>query len=868
MGPKKKPKPNPDSNATSVSQAPIRPPSTPASHIHSSIASKSAGKHSDSQSLPLRTSAQKSSEDHSSPSERQASAPLDTQPNRGQTDEDGTGHGGSWYRKKWPTLSKTKPIAQIARESASAASSAVSEIVSTTQIPTKVRQQSSRVGTLNAAPPRRISASRSLPSEARTTVVNISSSPQTKGEKAAKSGLSSEERSPTSDSRNRDRFSAANKTEDLAPIVVTSPAANTADFNRNIQPPITTTEVHHSWLNWFSSSKAQPEFDVPGNPLKINEVSDQSSKPINDARPAHTYSTSITTKALENQRHGIDPQETSEVTRRSWLSLWATTDNPQDVKSKAQETPNTDAEALERSLVNNVSSAADGIQTLSSNDSDPRRGSWGFWSQQPAQRTLKRAREDEDKSIPQTPIQTGTHATQPENVTDSVEAASTETCANSVGISSKPIEGQTPRKARVLSVSGKDSTATAVAPQANHQKVLVADSPSAISETPQNLVLPQLRQTFRDPGTPSWFESISRVLTYPKPTFDKSVRLLRQVPHIKKALAIGVHGSVLGQPTGTSVRFADAAESAIQRWTRSSQYSCEIAKIALEGEGRISERIDLLWKLMLNWLEDVRTADFIMVACHSQGVPVALMLLAKLISFGCVSHARIGVCAMAGVNLGPFTEYKSRWISGSAGELFEFGAPESQVSLDYESALNTCLNSGVRITYVGSIDDQLVSLESSTFGPLDHPNVYRAVFINGKVHAPDFITHLVGFALQLRNLGISDHGLIRELSSPLAGSLYGGEGHSRIYEEALVYDLAIQFALETMTIDSTQPSITHPKASGTPNPYILPFAIRGVLEEDYVRSQLHAEVRDLLQQFDEWKPATKVLKDVKFRLEG
>lgn len=49
------------------------------------------------------------------------------------------------------------------------------------------------------------------------------------------------------------------------------------------------------------------------------------------------------------------------------------------------------------------------------------------------------------------------------------------------------------------------------------------------------------------------------------------------------------------------------------------------------------------------------------------------------------------------------------------------------------------------------------------------------------------LTHLVGFALKLRNLGISDHGLIRELSSSLAGSLYSGEGHSRIYDEDSVY---------------------------------------------------------------------------------
>jgi hypothetical protein len=92
-----------------------------------------------------------------------------------------------------------------------------------------------------------------------------------------------------------------------------------------------------------------------------------------------------------------------------------------------------------------------------------------------------------------------------------------------------------------------------------------------------------------------------------------------------------------------------------------------------------------------------------------------------------------------------------------------------------------------------------------------HPYIYRAVFVDGRVHAPslyvnlfrslifptlltscfsDSLSHLVGFVLKLRNLGISDHGLIRELSSPLAGSLYTGEGHSRLYDDEAVYRCA------------------------------------------------------------------------------
>jgi hypothetical protein len=68
-------------------------------------------------------------------------------------------------------------------------------------------------------------------------------------------------------------------------------------------------------------------------------------------------------------------------------------------------------------------------------------------------------------------------------------------------------------------------------------------------------------------------------------------------------------------------------------------------------------------------------------------------------------------------------------------------------------------------------------------------NLYRClIFATLLTSFPLYsLSHLVGFVLKLRNLGISDHGLIRELSSPLAGSLYTGEGHSRLYDDEAVY---------------------------------------------------------------------------------
>ena len=247
----------------------------------------------------------------------------------------------------------------------------------------------------------------------------------------------------------------------------------------------------------------------------------------------------------------------------------------------------------------------------------------------------------------------------------------------------------------------------------------VAGTSSKAKQTQENLLLPPFKRTYNIAGKPSLIQQLGSLLQLSSTPQPKHVSISQSPHRVRRALAIGVHGyfpaplirSVLGQPTGTSIRFANGAANAIQEWTQAQGYSCEIEKVALEGEGKIAERTDLLWKLLLNWIEKIQQADFVMIACHSQGVPVALMLVAKLIAFGCLNSAKIGVCAMAGVNLGPFGDYKSRWISGSAGELFDFAQPESQVSKDYEAALDVCLRFGVKIIYVGSIDDQLVSLE-------------------------------------------------------------------------------------------------------------------------------------------------------------
>lgn len=398
---------------------------------------------------------------------------------------------------------------------------------------------------------------------------------------------------------------------------------------------------------------------------------------------------------------------------------------------------------------------------------------------------------------------------------------------------------------------------------------------------PPNLLVPSFDSCYYSQQSRPWFKlssAVNRFWSAPKAVSRTQLSIVPTLPRIRKAVAIGVHGffpmkilqRVLGEPTGTSVRFANEGAAAIQRWADKHNISVDIEKIALEGEGRVSDRVEVLWKLLENKLDVIQAADFILVCCHSQGTPVGVHLVARMIEYGLVEKSKVGIIGMAGINLGPFGELNSRILTGSAKEMFEFSSPESEVSLQYIESLTAVLAHGVKLVFVGSIDDQLVSLYSSTFSNISHPFIYRAVFVDGRVHAPDFISNVVGLALKLRNIGVRDHGIIRELSGPLAGSLYSGEGHSRIYDDAAIYDLGVRHTLETTTKEFLRVPLKVedfqlPSAS---NPYILPWAMRGMLEERKMQDELQEEARALLDEFAKWQPVSKVLKDVKFRLEA
>lgn len=85
---------------------------------------------------------------------------------------------------------------------------------------------------------------------------------------------------------------------------------------------------------------------------------------------------------------------------------------------------------------------------------------------------------------------------------------------------------------------------------------------------------------------------------------------------------------------------------------------------------------------------------------------------------------------------------------------------------------------------------------------------------------------------------------------------------------ANISSFAVEYALETTSVGDVPLQMKKYEIPTNANPYVLPWTMRGILEEDFVKTELHTEVIELLKQFDDWKPATKVLKDVKYRLEA
>ncbi|TDL19794.1 hypothetical protein BD410DRAFT_726688 [Rickenella mellea] len=400
---------------------------------------------------------------------------------------------------------------------------------------------------------------------------------------------------------------------------------------------------------------------------------------------------------------------------------------------------------------------------------------------------------------------------------------------------------------------------------------------------------------------------------------QSAVRDMVDVKSCKKIVIIGIHGwypgiavrTVLGEPTGTSTKFASMMGTAVEKFAETHGIAFEdVVKIPLEGEGKIGHRVQKLYQNLTEndeWMNALHSADVIFVATHSQGCIVSTHLISRLISEGHIRTAansdftasvqaaaslaaggappmnpvgkqRICLLALCGIHLGPLAYlHKSslvqpyiQWFeSPAASELFEFQDMDSQVSKDYVNALRQVLNHKVKMVYIASMNDQVVPIYSGSFTSVSHPLILRALYIDGDAYgSSDFLTNLLVLLLKIRNAGLSDGSLLAHLSEATAGSL-NGVGHSTAYEELATFSLAVDYLfLSNDGLDNHPDLDFEPfNARSALNDYEIPWALRDLIADERVVYLFSHEFATLRDAFDEWQPRTTILRELKRKLE-
>lgn len=232
----------------------------------------------------------------------------------------------------------------------------------------------------------------------------------------------------------------------------------------------------------------------------------------------------------------------------------------------------------------------------------------------------------------------------------------------------------------------------------------------------------------------------------------------------------------------------------------------------------------------------------------------------------------------------------------AARELFEFMDSNSDISQVFTDSMAYILQNRVKVVLVASMQDQVVPLYSAIMSGISHPNILRAIYVDGHIYSKnDFLIRLIVFALRLLNLGLSDHGFLIHISEVLAGNLYALEGgHSTIYEELQVFMLPLHYLFETSPIGSLEiQKILHQSSKENVqkakvkvldkvaarldpfqvklrmNPFHLPWAMRGIWDDPRILNDetLSSELETLQELFDKWNPTSAKLREIKFRLE-
>ena len=391
---------------------------------------------------------------------------------------------------------------------------------------------------------------------------------------------------------------------------------------------------------------------------------------------------------------------------------------------------------------------------------------------------------------------------------------------------------------------------------------------------------------------------------------------------LRRVVIIGVHGwslfgGMLGdKPLLVSSRFCYYIQHALLRYMRTATVGASggselvplhITCIPLHGHGRVEERVSMYVESQLpQYADELRQADHIIIACHSQGCMVTSSLLALLLltpnpAFALPSPPHISILMLAGLHHGPFPDLPTDMYPPTK-ELLSYSHFHTTHSQLHIERMHRLLAAGVRVMLVGSVHDAVVPLYSSLGQLLGRsPNLVRAMYVDYQHYQPDFLYSLLSLTLYLANrppatasaaagwaAGGSD--VLVHLAGFLRGSLLekAGGAHSAMHRLVDVYGLAVEWAMGGAGEVATPAGaaggsggsggsvvgysgvmwsvyLTDGFTTSKLNRHLLVWSVRGMLMElEGRRGEKGLDVDEELQRlnelFAEWSPKTKNLR--------
>jgi hypothetical protein len=358
---------------------------------------------------------------------------------------------------------------------------------------------------------------------------------------------------------------------------------------------------------------------------------------------------------------------------------------------------------------------------------------------------------------------------------------------------------------------------------------------------------------------------------------------------IKKVVVLCFHGflpqkivkNIIGEPTGTAEQMNEMAVKELGRWSVINNVTLEVSTINLEGNGKLFERVNGCLSILDNWLNNLSDCDYLLAVSSSHSVPLAIHVLSRLVISGTFENIeKMGFIGLSGICMGPIPEVESKISTrGSVGqdddiisEMFDLEDPDSLQSKEIIRNMKILIKKNFKITFVGSLNDCFSPLYSSLGLHLIHPNIYRALYVDGKDHQPDFLVSLFNLILTVKNLNYKDHGLLLELSNFFTGQI-GNGGHSKVLNNKYGYRIGINNMLNTSNLLYQQELIeelTNFREYST-NSYHIPWCLRGFLEE-LEKLQKHFDIRQIIEQlfeeFKSWEPENPKKKDLKYCMQA